>query len=105
MDIFHILRKHFNATSATGQCFRVDTHFVIPKNFSAKLATTEGNLMPVRYIYCYRDVDNKCPLVSAYVFAMGGYQMVFGVSWGHHFLFRPYDLDVSSMISGLLGIV
>ena len=36
---------------------------------------------------------------------MGGYQMVFGVSWGHHFLFRPYDLDVSSMISGLLGIV
>ena len=51
-----------------------------------------------------RDVDNKCPLASAYVFAMGGYQMVFGVSWGHHFLFRPYDLDVSSMISGLLGI-
>ena len=36
---------------------------------------------------------------------MGGYQMVFGVSWGHHFLFRPYDLDVSSMISGFLGIV
>jgi len=31
--------------------------------------------------------------------------MVFGVSWGHHFLFRPYDLDVSSMISGFLGIV
>ena len=85
----------------------------------------------LRYIYCYRpaaaacsmwncgtssivfelrnlpcrDADNKCPLVSAYVFAMGGYQMVFGVSWGHHFLFRPYDLDVSSMISGFLGIV
>ncbi|CAK9041284.1 unnamed protein product [Durusdinium trenchii] len=65
----------------------------------------ESISMLPQYIYCYRDVDNKCPLVSAYVFAMGGYQMVFGVSWGHHFLFRPYDLDVSSMISGLLGIV
>lgn len=65
----------------------------------------ESISMLPQYIYCYRDVDNKCPLVSSYVFAMGGYQMVFGVSWGHHFLFRPYDLDVSSMISGFLGIV
>ncbi|CAL1142865.1 unnamed protein product [Cladocopium goreaui] len=65
----------------------------------------ESISMLPQYIYCYRDADNKCPLVSAYVFAMGGYQMVFGVSWGHHFLFRPYDLDVSSMISGFLGIV
>ena len=31
--------------------------------------------------------------------------MVFGVSWAHHFFFRPYELDVSSMISGFLGIV
>eukprot|EP00438_Fugacium_kawagutii_P004217 Skav215949 [mRNA] locus=scaffold226:818429:819292:+ [translate_table: standard] len=65
----------------------------------------ESISMLPQYIYCYRDVDNKCPLVSAYVFAMGGYQMVFGVSWGHHLLFRPYDLDASSMISGFLGIV
>ncbi|CAE7628268.1 KdelR [Symbiodinium sp. CCMP2456] len=65
----------------------------------------ESISMLPQYIYCYRDADNKCPLVSSYVFAMGGYQMVFGVSWGHHFLFRPYDLDVSSMISGFLGIV
>eukprot|EP00434_Breviolum_minutum_P012936 symbB.v1.2.011403.t2/scaffold764.1/size165801/9 len=65
----------------------------------------ESISMLPQYIYCYRDVDNKCPLVSAYVFAMGGYQMVFGVSWAHHFFFRPYELDVSSMISGFLGIV
>eukprot|EP00930_Biecheleria_cincta_P098183 TRINITY_DN89862_c0_g1_i1.p1 TRINITY_DN89862_c0_g1~~TRINITY_DN89862_c0_g1_i1.p1 ORF type:complete len:327 (-),score=51.02 TRINITY_DN89862_c0_g1_i1:15-995(-) len=65
----------------------------------------ESITMLPQYIYCYRDADNKCPVVSAYVFAMGGYQMVFGVSWAYHFFSTPYDLDVSSMISGFLGIV
>eukprot|EP00933_Yihiella_yeosuensis_P064629 TRINITY_DN68072_c0_g1_i1.p1 TRINITY_DN68072_c0_g1~~TRINITY_DN68072_c0_g1_i1.p1 ORF type:complete len:145 (+),score=25.76 TRINITY_DN68072_c0_g1_i1:2-436(+) len=57
-----------------------------------------------QYIYCWRDIENQDALVAAYVLCMGGYQGVFGLSWGYHFFFNPADLDMSSMISGALGI-
>jgi len=65
----------------------------------------EAVAMLPQYIYCYRDADNTCYLVSAYVLTMGGYRMVFGLSWAYHYLVMPYYLDMSSLISGLLGIV
>jgi len=65
----------------------------------------EAVAMLPQYIYCYRDSENSCPLVSIYVLTMGGYRMVFGLSWAYHFLAMPYYLDMSSLISGLLGIV
>ncbi|CAE8607680.1 unnamed protein product, partial [Polarella glacialis] len=67
----------------------------------------ESIAMLPQYIYCFRNSENKCRLVTAYVFAMGGYQMIFGLSWMYHFVMgiNPYDLDVSSMISGILGIL
>jgi len=65
----------------------------------------ESVAMLPQYIYCYRDMDNRCPIVSAYVFVMGGYRMVFGLSWAYHYLVMPYYLDMSSLISGVLGIV
>mmetsp|Transcript_77611 Transcript_77611/g.214480 ORF Transcript_77611/g.214480 Transcript_77611/m.214480 type:complete len:332 (-) Transcript_77611:181-1176(-) len=65
----------------------------------------ESVAMLPQYIYCYRDTDNSCPIVSSYVFAMGGYRMVFGLSWAYHYLVMPYYLDMSSLISGVLGIV
>lgn len=65
----------------------------------------EAVAMLPQYIYCYRDPENSCPLVSSYVLTMGGYRMVFGLSWAYHYLVMPYYLDVSSLISGILGIV
>lgn len=65
----------------------------------------EAVAMLPQYIYCYRDSDNTCPLVSSYVLTMGGYRMVFGLSWAYHYLAMPYYLDISSLISGLLGVV
>eukprot|EP00408_Alexandrium_pacificum_P016168 CAMPEP_0171192722 /NCGR_PEP_ID=MMETSP0790-20130122/20015_1 /TAXON_ID=2925 /ORGANISM="Alexandrium catenella, Strain OF101" /LENGTH=328 /DNA_ID=CAMNT_0011657887 /DNA_START=42 /DNA_END=1025 /DNA_ORIENTATION=+ len=65
----------------------------------------ESVAMLPQYIYCYRDTENTCPIVSSYVFAMGGYRMVFGLSWAYHYLVMPYYLDMSSLISGVLGIV
>merc|ERR1712054_646222 len=35
---------------------------------------------------------------------MGLYQVVFGVNWAYHLCFDPGLLDVSSFISGMLGI-
>lgn len=65
----------------------------------------ESVAMLPQYIYCYRDADNTSPLVSTYVVAMGFYRMVFGLSWAYHFYMMPYYLDVSALISGVLGIV
>jgi len=65
----------------------------------------ESVAMLPQYIYCYRDSENTCPLVSSYVLTMGGYRMVFGLSWLYHYLVMPYYLDVSSLVSGILGIV
>jgi hypothetical protein len=65
----------------------------------------EAVTMLPQYIYCYRDADNTSPVVTAYVLAMGGYRMIFGMSWAYHYLYMPYYLDMSSLISGILGIV
>lgn len=65
----------------------------------------ESIAMLPQYIYCYRDSDNACPLVSCYVLTMGGYRMVFGLSWAYQYLTMPYYLDMSSLISGMLGII
>lgn len=65
----------------------------------------ESIAMLPQYIYCYRDGNNTSPLVSSYVLSMGFYRMVFGLSWAFDFFFQPYELDASSLISGLLGIV
>lgn len=65
----------------------------------------ESIAMLPQYIYCYRDTDNTCPLVSMYVLTMGGYRMVFGLSWAYQYVVMPYYLDTSSLISGILGIV
>eukprot|EP00928_Gymnodinium_smaydae_P006002 TRINITY_DN12089_c0_g1_i2.p1 TRINITY_DN12089_c0_g1~~TRINITY_DN12089_c0_g1_i2.p1 ORF type:complete len:354 (-),score=78.06 TRINITY_DN12089_c0_g1_i2:115-1137(-) len=64
----------------------------------------ESVAMLPQYIYCYRDPDNTSKVVSAYVIAMGGYQMVFGLSWAQRYVVASYDLDISSFISGILGI-
>ncbi|CAK0824406.1 unnamed protein product, partial [Prorocentrum cordatum] len=65
----------------------------------------EAVTMLPQYIYCYRDEDNTSPVVTAYVLAMGGYRMIFGLSWAYHYLVMPYYLDMSSFFSGILGIV
>lgn len=65
----------------------------------------EAVAMLPQYLYCYRDYRNKSPLVFAYVFAMGFYQMVFGLNWAYHYVFSPAFLDMSSFLAGILGIV
>eukprot|EP00932_Pfiesteria_piscicida_P019759 SRR837773.6585.p1 GENE.SRR837773.6585~~SRR837773.6585.p1 ORF type:complete len:186 (+),score=41.91 SRR837773.6585:37-558(+) len=65
----------------------------------------ESVAMLPQYIYCYRDGENTCPLVSSYVLTMGGYRMVFGLSWVYHYWVMPYYLDVSSLVSGMLGVL
>lgn len=64
----------------------------------------EGLAMLPQYVYCYRDKLNRSALVFCYVLLMGGYRMVFGVTWLYRFVLRQGYLDVSSMLSGFLGI-
>jgi len=93
-----IMTMVFGVYSAADQGLLVEVLWI----FSMYL---ESIAMLPQYIYCYRDSDNSCPLVSSYVLTMGGYRMVFGLSWAYHYLFMPYYLDMSSLISGILGIV
>merc|ERR1712050_578064 len=58
-----------------------------------------------QYIYCYRDRDNRHPLVVAYIMGMGGYQMVFGMHWILRMaLVTDEYMDFSSFINGVLGV-
>jgi len=65
----------------------------------------EGLAMLPQYIYCYRDSENNSRLVLCYVLSMGGYRTVFGLNWASRFFFMEGYLDVSSVISGVLGCV
>eukprot|EP00929_Paragymnodinium_shiwhaense_P120951 TRINITY_DN93037_c0_g1_i1.p1 TRINITY_DN93037_c0_g1~~TRINITY_DN93037_c0_g1_i1.p1 ORF type:complete len:338 (-),score=64.27 TRINITY_DN93037_c0_g1_i1:47-1060(-) len=65
----------------------------------------EGVAMLPQYIYCYRDKQNDSFLVFGYVLTMGAYRTVFGVSWVYRILCNEADADMSSVISGVLGVM
>jgi len=70
--------------------------------FSTYLETVA--MLP-QYVYCYRDSDNPSPLVLLYVLAMGGNRLVFGLSWGCHYVLGNGYVDITSLLSGTLGIL
>lgn len=58
-----------------------------------------------QYVYSYRDRGNRSLLVYSYVVLMGGYRIIFGIPWlTEVFLSRDRVVDVSSLLSGFLGV-
>lgn len=64
----------------------------------------EGIAMLPQYIYSYRDGGNRSMVVFTYVALMGGYRLIFGLTWFHTMLTRGDYMDVSSLCSGVIGI-